>query len=175
MVDLLKDRKKGLGNWKDPRFDPEPHESAGDKAEAPIPQLGKATLSTPTLRELIPEPSTRPRIISVKEEIPAPREKVPQSRPGESSTLHVDFLPGSLADLFETTEDFSAEPLTKPEIEAHSNEIAPLPVHTASEELQGPPAKLFESTGKLHNEPVQEHETTLQPVEMAPISIQTNS
>ena len=171
MVDLLKDRKKGLGDWKDPRFDPEPHESAGEQAEAPTLQLGKATLSSPTLHELIPDPSTRPRIISVKEEIPVPRAKVPQSRPGESSTLHVDFLPGSLADLFETTEDLSAEPLTKPEMKAHRNEIAPLPVHSDPEELQGSPAKLFESTGKLHNEPVQEHETTLQPVEMAPISV----
>ncbi len=137
MVDLLKDRKKGLGEWKDTRFDPGTHEPPRDRAEAPTSKPGKAILSAPTLHELIPEPSTQPRIISVKEEIPIPRErveKVPQSRQQERSNPQVDFLPGSLADLFESTGDLQNEPVQKQETTLQRIEVTPIPVRTIPDE-----------------------------------------
>ena len=176
MVDLLKDPKKGLGEWKDTRYDPGTHEPARDRTEAPLSKPEKTSLSARTLHDLIPGPSTQPRIISVKEEIPIPRErveKVPQSRQQEKSNPQVDFLPGSLADLFETTEDLSAEQLAEPDIKAKGIEIVPLPVQSTPKELPVSPAKLLESTGDLQNEPLQKQETTLQPIEVAPIPVHT--
>lgn len=173
MVDLLKDRKKGLGDWKGPRIDPQPHAPAGERTEAPASKLGNATIYVPAIHELIPEPSTQPRIISVKEEIPIPTEKAPQSRQQESSTSHGDFISGSLADLFETTEDPSAEQLAEPEIKAESMDVVPLPEHSTPEELPVSPAELFESTGDLRHEPLQKNETTLPRIEVASISVRT--
>jgi hypothetical protein len=172
MVELLRDRNKGLGDWKDPRFGIAPPEHTSDGAESPSFDSGKATIPIPPLHEPILEPSPGPRFVFVKEEeTQVVNEKVPQNRPEEGSTSPVNFLPGSLAELFETTGDLHEEQLTEPEIKAKRTEIAPLPVSSAPEEVPSSLTELFKTTGDFHNEQLREHETKRRHVEMAPLEV----
>jgi hypothetical protein len=104
MVELLRDRNKGPGDWKTSQFGLATQEHTGDEAEASAPDPGNATISISTLHEPKRESPPRAGIVSeTEDETQVLKEKVPQGRSEEESTLRADFLPGSLVELFETT------------------------------------------------------------------------
>jgi hypothetical protein len=152
MVELLRDRNKGPGDWKDPRFGIAPPEQTGDEAESPSSDTGKANIPIPPLHEPILEPSPGPRIVFVKEEkTQLANEKVPQSRSEERSTPPVNFLPGALAELFETRGDLDNEQLQKQERKKRRPGMAPQPVRPipdASEEEVLPSPSVDQHTVK---------------------------
>ena len=140
MVELLKDRKKGLGEWKDPRFERGPQEHSGEVAHAPVSDRSEATFSLPTPPALIPEAVPEAKVGSSPEkaEQQSPIERVLQNSLERKSSLRVDFLPGSLAELFEKTADRREEQLSELEKTAQSVETAPLDVIPIPEESPAP-------------------------------------
>ena len=114
LVELLKDRNKGLGEWKDSRFEGKSSTQGGDESATPVTQGREVDASLSILAVPLSEAKAKtesPDSLEVAQP-QSPLEQPIQNLPGEEGRQATNFLPAALVELFDASQGRREEPLS---------------------------------------------------------------